>query len=242
MFLPYLRAGFFGAPLAPAPIITSSDMQTFADSNNTSTYSTAPLTVSSNRVFMITANSNSATLSGIAGADDTSSAVVSNTSTAPKIYVREMSIVSTLDATWTITYSGSCRDAALGLVVSGMTSVLSPAGISGSGPTLPNHPVLAVTGGPRNVLVVDIMAIRGSHATNPPDPPSGYTLVDVVGAVGTNNPTDNNRPTLAVAQKTYAHTDLSWTGGSANIPTATWQGLENIGTIVWVSNRLTFLS
>jgi hypothetical protein len=217
-------------------------MQAFATSNTAFGYSTAPLTIGGGRAFVIAGNSNTAGLTGIAGSDDTSSAVGAETGAAPKTYIREMTIVSTLDATWTISYDGTVRIAAIGLVVTGIASIPTIGTNSGAGASLPSHSSFAVTGGPRNVLVVDAMTILGAHVTNPPVAPSGHTLLDVVGPAGTNAPTDNNRPTVAAAQRTYAAGDLSWTGGNATIPAATWQGLADIGTQAWSTVRLVLLS
>lgn len=243
MFLPTSKIGFFGGVVYPtAPIIENADMQPFATGATSFDYTTSPLTIGSNRVFIVAGTSNTPTLSSLAGSvDDTSSAIFSETTT-PKIYCREMTVVSTLDTLWTLTMTGSARASMLGVVISGIDTIPTAASKTGTGGTMPNSNSFGVTGGPRGVLVLEILSILGAHVTNPPDPPTGYAIVDVVGPAGTNAPTDNNRPTLAVASRTYQAEDLSWTGDAATIPAATWQGLEDIGTQAWSTGRWVLLS
>lgn len=229
-------AGGTGGNTNPAPVLESAKNQEFTTSGAVHNFDPSQITIGAHRVFTIAGTSDSPTLSTWAGStDDTSSELFTRLGSVD-LYGYEWTVVSTLDTNWVLTMSGSVRAGILGLVVSGISTIPTPAEGSGTGPDLPSHASFALPDGPRNALVIDAVAIEGAHVDEAPTASSGSTLIDVVVATGTDDPTDTSRVTLAAAQRTYSQV--------TEIPAATWGGLADVaaGVNPWTVARLVFLS
>ena len=229
-------------PLPDAPLLASSLIEGFNTSTTAHDVSTSGLTVAGLDVYaLISTNASGGTVTSFEGADDTSVAVASVDS-QPRLFLREHTIVSALDATWTLTLGASARPVVSLFSIDDLGSLLTPVTNSGNGPTLPSSAAFPLTGGPYNLLVVDAVNVYGEHTVNPPAIPVGHTLVRLGYSSGVNNPTSTARTTLAVAQRTYTTEDLVWAGGEATIPAASWGGLADIGTQNWRTIRMVFVS
>jgi hypothetical protein len=229
-------------PLPDAPTLASSLIEGFSASTTVHDVSTTGLTVAGLDVYsLISTSASGASITSYAGADDTSVAV-GGVDTNPRLLLRKVTVVSALDAVWTLTLGASSRPVVCSFSIDGLGTLLTLATKTGAGPTLPNHDTFVLTGGPYNVLVVDAMNIQGVHTVNPPIVPTGgHTSVRLSYSDATNNPTSAFRTTLAVARRTYMTSDLVWEAGEATIPAATWGGLADIGTQTWRTMRMVFI-
>ena len=228
-------------PLADAPSLASSLIEGFNDPVSSHSVTTTGLTVAGLDVYsLISTNGSSATVTDLAGADDTSVAV-GGVDSQPRLLLRKMTVVSALDATWTLTLGASSRPVVSLFSIDDLGTLLTLATKEGAGPTLPNHDAFPLTGGPYNLLVLDAVNLFGEHTVNPPTIPAGHTLVRLGFSSGTDNPTATARTTLMVARRTYTTSDLVWAGGEATIPAANWGGLADIGTQSWRTMRMVFI-
>lgn len=228
-------------PLADAPTVASSLIQGFSASGSVHSVSTTGLTVAGLDVYaLVSTNGSTATITSLQGADDTSAAV-GGVDSNPRLLLRKITVVSDLDATWTLTLGASSRPVVCSFSIDGLGTLLTLATKNGNGPTLPNHDTFALTGGPYNLTVLDAVNLFGVHSVNPPTIPVGHTLVRLGYSSGTNNPTSTANTTLMLARRTYTTDDLVWEAGAATIPAATWGGLADIGTQSWRTMRMVFI-
>lgn len=225
-----------GSSILPAPIFESSRIDNDVASGTSHTFGFSGLSTTGFDVYGAIGNAvDSATLSSFSGGTDDTSSGIASVATDPIVYLRSIAINSTFDTSWTATWANSCRSVASLFSISGATNT-NTATNSGSGAALPSHASFGLTGGPYEVLVVDIANIQGCHVTNEADAPVGHTRRQH-DAAGTDEPTSTIRNTLAIATRTYLVDDLTWTTGSATIPAATWQGLEDIASQPWSTIR-----
>lgn len=175
----------------------------------------------------------SPTVSSAAGStDDTASLVASETTSQPLLYLHNWTVVGgALDANLDYTFSGTTRNVAGIWTTRGVTA-RTAVGVTGNNAAPLTGPTFLVTGGPRNVLAMQLFAVRGAHVSNPPLAPSGYTLISQA-ASAANSPADSSRSTVALAYRVYAAGDLSWSSGEATVPAATWLGLSDYTSQVW---------
>ena len=238
--LPYFIAAsrntgpaYVAPPPAAAPTVDNSLIQGFATSSGTHDFATAGLTVAGLApIVFITSNGSTSTLVSFSGSvDDTSSPIGGTDDASPRLIARTVNVVGALDPTWTYVQAASSRPVICAVAIDGLESTafsMNP----GAGSDLPTHPGMVIEGGPKNVLVLAAAAIRGSHVTNPPTAPAGWTEVRRLASLS-NNPTNTTSATLIVVRRTYAIADLSWTDGDATLPALTFGGLTDIGTQPW---------
>ncbi|MGE0853305.1 MAG: hypothetical protein AB7O44_27460 [Hyphomicrobiaceae bacterium] len=213
-----------------APLLADSSLQAFTSNTNPQNYATSGLDVTGHRILAaIGGHGASITLTSLTGngASADTSASLSDGDTNPRLYLREVTVNDALDALWVATFSTNIRPVIFAGAFSGVVSIPTPAAKAG-GTSLPSHDAFALTGGPYPCTVLDICNVRGGHIAHPPVAPLGYDLVDQKTSAATNLPADTARTTMGVAIRVYSANQLEWTDGEAEIPAATWRGLEDV--------------
>lgn len=230
----YAASGGRRQPL-PAPTLDDFKLTPFSTSTTVHNFATSDLDVAGLRTFAIIGNNGSTatftSFTGDGGGTADTSASVKAYETNPRFRLREMTVVDTLDTNWVLTLANGARPVIMALSIADLVTLTAPDIENGAGAALPAHSSRLVTGGPHNLLVIQACVVAGAHVTNPPTAPTGYTLVGQTASL-TDDPT-GSAVTLAVAQRTYAVADLTWTSGEATVPAATWGGLADIGTQLW---------
>lgn len=234
----------FAAALPAAPTVVDSDSVGITPGVDPVVFPTSGLSWSAGlySIFVISMDT-SATISAVAGdTDDTSSLLDSHNNGSTKLFNYAMIVNGgAIDANWGVDLSASARAALAGVLFSSdVVGATAHAKANGTGGPY-TAPAISVTGGPRNVLAVYLISVQGSHVTNPPVAPSGATLV-LTRAATTNNPTLDDRSTLAIAYRSVAHSDLTWTGDAATIAATAWTGLSDAGSEPWASMSFGVLS
>lgn len=223
-----------------APTLDDYKLTPFSTSTTSHNFATSGLDVAGLRTLVLIGNNSAtATLSsftGDGGGSADTSAGIKLYDTNPRLHLREMTVVDTLDTNWVLTLANGARPVIMALSIADLVTLTAPDIEAGAGASLPAHSSRLVTGGPHNLLVIQACVILGAHVTNPPTAPSGYTLVGQAASL-TNDPT-GSAVTLGVAQKTFAVADLTWTSGEATVPAATWGGLADIGTQLWRTSTI----
>lgn len=220
-------AATYGADLLPAPVLEGSVV---ADSDDTSAAShsidlTGLSTGSGDSYALVGGTGAASAFSSFSGdTDDTSSEVVTRADD-PRASLRSLTINSAFDTAWTATWGGSTRAAVAAFVVSGASSIETDTATGVLSGGLPAHPSYALTGGPHNVLVLDMIVVEGAHVSVPPTAPSGENL-EVVETTGASNlPDDEFRATAAVASMTLE--------GVTSVPAKTWGGMASLDRDWW---------
>ena len=215
------------APLAPAPSVASNIQGVESSSTSTPTLAKGALSWSSGQLMdVLISIGSSPTLTDAAGDSDDVDGVITNGGTTPKLYLRSWTVNGgAVDANLVFTLSGSSRAVMQAIVYSGATGRSAAAVTSSTGTALLS-PAITITGGPRNVLAMTALNILGAHVTNPPDPPSGYTLVGTSLASTSDNPALTSRSTMAVAYKVV-------NDATTSVAAAQWLGAEDYTSQAW---------
>lgn len=212
------------APLAAAPTISSSNFDFQNVGSSSQSFAPGVTWSSGQRLDTFINNSSSPTVSSVVGSTDDTGSLVDSVTNTPKTYYHTWTINSSLDATLDYTMSGSTRCVFAALAYSGATGITAVSKAN-SGTALLS-PTVTVTGGPRNFLVVSCLCIAGLHRTNAPSPAGGWTAVGSETSTPSNNPTASSHSTLAIASRSYLDTDLSWSSGTATVPTMQWTATD----------------
>lgn len=216
--------GFMAPVLAPAPTLADIDILADGTGGTSRSFSTAGLTwVAGQMVDTIISIGSTPTRSAAAGATDDVATLVQSSLRTPKLYLDSWTINGgALDATFNFTISGAgSRSVVAGLVYSGATGRSEVTKADGNAAPI-TSPSFTVAGGPRNILVIRAMDLLGAHVTNKPTAPTSHTLAATPVASTSNAPDLSSRSTLSVAYQVLAAGGLTWPGGIATVPAATW--------------------